>query len=444
MLVPVHPNPRIAPRMRQRLGGHAQFTLVAPMAYREFIAAAAQRRAGHQRFRRHPGRSAASGRAAARAALVHRAPGGRGDRIRAPRRGGPRRHRRARRSRCSRRRARAACRSTSDAPFGDGAAAARIVDVLEAVAGRRDRGMSRDAETRRAPGAPSPPPAPRTAADDGAIAALAADGPAQLRTGAHAGAVAGCIDGVRMRRPTCIRRSPATTCSGSRGARHDSATRRALAERAAAVQRWLAEWLAAGDPPPTRVHLRRTCRRLAQRRRVLLRRRDGAARTCGAAARAAARRPMRRSSPALSRAARAPDRGRRPFDACVRTAPAARFPDRWSTRRGGVPRQGRRRHHRRHAHVLPGVSGARRRAPPNARSPRASRWLARTRRIAKRIRCCTRSRASWRCRGIRAFRDVLPAVADAVRRAARARRVPTAHLPETLDAQRQRPRRAST
>lgn len=41
MLVPVHPNPRIAPRIRKRLSGHAQFTLSAPMAYREFIAAVA-------------------------------------------------------------------------------------------------------------------------------------------------------------------------------------------------------------------------------------------------------------------------------------------------------------------------------------------------------------------------------------------------------------------
>ena len=41
MLLPVHPNPRIAPRIRHRLGGHAQFTLVAPMGYREFIMAAA-------------------------------------------------------------------------------------------------------------------------------------------------------------------------------------------------------------------------------------------------------------------------------------------------------------------------------------------------------------------------------------------------------------------
>jgi len=37
----VHPNPRIAPRLRRRLGGHPQFSLVAPMTYREFIAAVA-------------------------------------------------------------------------------------------------------------------------------------------------------------------------------------------------------------------------------------------------------------------------------------------------------------------------------------------------------------------------------------------------------------------
>lgn len=41
MLVPVHPNPRIAPRIRHRLSGHPHFSLVAPMAYREFITAAA-------------------------------------------------------------------------------------------------------------------------------------------------------------------------------------------------------------------------------------------------------------------------------------------------------------------------------------------------------------------------------------------------------------------
>ncbi len=40
-VLPVHPNPRIAPRLRKRLGGHPRFSLVAPLAYREFIAAVA-------------------------------------------------------------------------------------------------------------------------------------------------------------------------------------------------------------------------------------------------------------------------------------------------------------------------------------------------------------------------------------------------------------------
>lgn len=40
-LLPVHPNPRIATRLRKRLGSHPQFDLAAPLAYREFITAAA-------------------------------------------------------------------------------------------------------------------------------------------------------------------------------------------------------------------------------------------------------------------------------------------------------------------------------------------------------------------------------------------------------------------
>lgn len=40
-VLPVHPNPRIAPRLRKRLDGHPGFSLVAPLAYREFIATAA-------------------------------------------------------------------------------------------------------------------------------------------------------------------------------------------------------------------------------------------------------------------------------------------------------------------------------------------------------------------------------------------------------------------
>jgi UDP-N-acetylglucosamine 2-epimerase (non-hydrolysing) len=41
VLVPVHPNPRVAARMRHRLGDHRAFRLVEPMAYKPFVRAAA-------------------------------------------------------------------------------------------------------------------------------------------------------------------------------------------------------------------------------------------------------------------------------------------------------------------------------------------------------------------------------------------------------------------
>jgi len=40
--LPVHPNPRVAVPIRRRLGGHPAVNLVAPMAYRQFIAVAAE------------------------------------------------------------------------------------------------------------------------------------------------------------------------------------------------------------------------------------------------------------------------------------------------------------------------------------------------------------------------------------------------------------------
>ena len=40
IVFPVHPNPRVAEPIRRRLGGHPAFDLVAPMAYRDFIATA--------------------------------------------------------------------------------------------------------------------------------------------------------------------------------------------------------------------------------------------------------------------------------------------------------------------------------------------------------------------------------------------------------------------
>jgi UDP-N-acetylglucosamine 2-epimerase (non-hydrolysing) len=40
MVLPVHPNPRVAEPIRRRLGAHPAFELVAPMAYRDFISTA--------------------------------------------------------------------------------------------------------------------------------------------------------------------------------------------------------------------------------------------------------------------------------------------------------------------------------------------------------------------------------------------------------------------
>ena len=40
IVFPVHPNPRVAEPIRRRLAGHPAFRLIAPMAYRDFIAAA--------------------------------------------------------------------------------------------------------------------------------------------------------------------------------------------------------------------------------------------------------------------------------------------------------------------------------------------------------------------------------------------------------------------
>jgi len=41
IVLPVHPNPRVATRLKRRLGGRPRISLVAPMNYREFIATAA-------------------------------------------------------------------------------------------------------------------------------------------------------------------------------------------------------------------------------------------------------------------------------------------------------------------------------------------------------------------------------------------------------------------
>ena len=132
MLVPVHPNPRIAPRLRKRLSGHPQFDLVAPLGYRDFITATARAAlvisdsGGIQEEAPHLGvpllvprscterpEGVATGFvrivAVERAAIAHEALA----MLAAPRR--------------------AAVPFDRAAPFGDGTAAARIVDVLESA-----------------------------------------------------------------------------------------------------------------------------------------------------------------------------------------------------------------------------------------------------------------------------------------------------------------------
>ncbi len=132
MLLPVHPNPHIAPRLRHRLSGHPQFALVAPMAYREFVAEAASAAlvisdsGGIQEEVPHLGvpllvpRSCTERPEGVATGFVRLVNVDRDEIVRealallaAPRR--------------------AALPFDHAAPFGDGAAAKRIVDVLEAA-----------------------------------------------------------------------------------------------------------------------------------------------------------------------------------------------------------------------------------------------------------------------------------------------------------------------
>lgn len=132
MLLPIHPNPRIAPRLRKRLSGQPQFTLAAPLAYREFIAAVARAplvisdSGGIQEEVPHLGvpllvpRSCTERPEGVATGFVRIVPVERAAIVRealamlaAPRR--------------------APLPFDAAAPFGDGHAAARIVDVLESV-----------------------------------------------------------------------------------------------------------------------------------------------------------------------------------------------------------------------------------------------------------------------------------------------------------------------
>ncbi len=100
-----------------------------------------------------------------------------------------------------------------------------------------------------APGAPSMLPRQH----DGGIAGWLLDGPAQIRTGPHVGAVAGTIEDGRATYgypeiTGYYLQWLAWRCRGNDAAR-------VAAPHAAAAQRWLTAWLALGSPLPMRLHL---------------------------------------------------------------------------------------------------------------------------------------------------------------------------------------------
>jgi hypothetical protein len=97
-------------------------------------------------------------------------------------------------------------------------------------------------------------PHARSFSEDGDTAAWLLDGPAQIGAGHHAGAVAGSIDGDGR----ATYGYPEITgyylqWLAWRSCRDDGML--AAAPRAAAAQRWLAGWLAIGEPLPMRLHL---------------------------------------------------------------------------------------------------------------------------------------------------------------------------------------------
>ncbi|MEO8755084.1 MAG: hypothetical protein ABI624_20665 [Casimicrobiaceae bacterium] len=158
------------------------------------------------------------------------------------------------------------------------------------------------------------------------------DGPAQLRAGPHAGAVAGCVSASASASYVY----PEITgyylqWLAWRARRFGDA--QILAERAAAVQRWLAVWLAADDPPATRVHLDGTtgdwrnravfCFDIAMVLRGL-----------GAAAQARLLSPDAAVVAGVSRQLERLIAADGRFDACAMSTTGDTFPARWSTRRG--------------------------------------------------------------------------------------------------------------
>ncbi len=174
--------------------------------------------------------------------------------------------------------------------------------------------------------------APRQQSTGAAIADWLVGGPAQVRTGANAGGVAGCI---------AVSGSPLYVYPEIAGYYLQWLAWRAqrfgnspaLAERATAVQTWLATWLAAAGPPATRVHLQDAaddwrnhavfCFDLAMVLRGL--------------ASAARARLLVPDAAVVAGVCHQLDRLIAPdgmFDACIAHVAGAVLPQRWSTRRG--------------------------------------------------------------------------------------------------------------
>lgn len=180
-----------------------------------------------------------------------------------------------------------------------------------------------------APGVPSRPMPP----PEGGVAGWLLDGPAQIGAGRHAGAVAGSIDGDGQ----AAYGYPEITgyylqwlawrCRGN-----DAAS--AAAPRAAAAQRWLATWLALGEPLPMRLHLADGVDDWRNRAVFCF---DVAMVVRGLAAAAGA--GLLEPDPAvvtgLSNALEPMIAADGMFDAFALTAAEATLPERWSTRRGG-------------------------------------------------------------------------------------------------------------
>jgi len=182
------------------------------------------------------------------------------------------------------------------------------------------------------PAGPPSADAPTAGAGAASIARWLLGGTAQVETGPQAGAVAGLID-ASGRAVYAYPEIAGYFLQWLAWRAREHGVSPELGARARATQRWLAHWLASGDPPPTRVPLVESpddwrnaavfCFDLAMVLRGL-----------GSAARGGLLEPdpgvVAGVTHHLGRVI-GPDGL---FDACVPNRPSTALPDRWSTRRG--------------------------------------------------------------------------------------------------------------